>query len=256
MNTLCSSQSLPADVSRLLTIDIGNTAVKAALFEGEMLVRSAVCKELSALPVEQILAVSDVEGAVVCSVRGNADIVVAPLSRLGVPVVTLGPDTPLPISVCYDRRTIGPDRLAAACGVAAEGRAALIVDAGTAVTADLVAGLSLIGGNISPGLRLRFRSLNNFTSRLPLVEPDGTLPGFGTDTQTAIRAGVMRGLAAEILAEYNEARLNYNDLSLILTGGDAAILSPLLSEYGLKPVADSNAVGRGLVRIFNYNVSL
>lgn len=66
----------------------------------------------------------------------------------------------------------------------------------------------------------------------------------------------MRGLAAEILAEYNEAKLNYNDLSLILTGGDAAILSPLLSEYGLNPVADSNAVGRGLVRIFNYNVSL
>lgn len=243
-------------MSTILTIDIGNTAVKAALHEGERQLRYAVAGSLSAEPVEAMLASSPVDGVAICSVRDDDDAVRRPLAGLRVPVVSVTPEIPLPIEMDYNRHAIGPDRVAAACGVAAEGKATLVVDAGTAVTADLVHGTQFVGGNISPGLRLRFRSLHSFTSRLPLVGPDGRLPQFGFDTESAIRSGVMRGLAAEILAEFNAAKSIFKDLSLILTGGDAAIMLPLLAGHGLYPEVDSDVVGRGLVRIFNYNVSL
>jgi len=241
-------------VANILTIDIGNSAVKAVLYSGESRLCSVVTKSLAAGPVFSLLGMFRVEGIAVCSVRDDDGVIFDALAGAGCPVVKLGQDTPLPITVDYDRSTVGADRLAAACGVAAEGSASLIVDAGTAVTADLVSGLRFAGGNISPGLSLRFRALSHFTSKLPLVSSDGELPMFGHDTDTAIRAGVMRGLAAEILADFNGARALYNDLSLILTGGDAALLAKLLTEYGLNPVIDYDAVGRGLVRIFNYNV--
>ena len=243
-------------MSAILTIDIGNTAVKAALFRDGKLERSIAGHGLTSGPVESMLAFCSVDGVVVCSVRDDDADILAALGGVDCRVLTLDSHTPLPIAVDYDRSTLGVDRVAAACGVAEEGKASLVVDAGTAVTADVVVGNRLLGGNISPGLRLRFRSLNKFTSRLPLVDPNGSLPGFGRDTDTAIRAGVIRGLAAEILAYFNEARKIQNDLSLVLTGGDAALIRPILNEYGLDSVEDSETVGRGLVRIFNYNYDL
>lgn len=243
-------------MSAILTIDIGNTAVKAALFRDEKLERCVVSRGLSAKPAEAMLALCPVDGVAVCSVRDDDRELVSWLRNLDCRVLMLESGTPIPICVDYDRTTLGADRVAAACGVAEDGKASLVVDAGTAVTADLVVGNRFVGGNISPGLRLRFHALNDFTSRLPLVDIDGDVPEFGRDTDTAIRAGVMRGLASEILADFNEARKIQNDLSLILTGGDAALIRPLLNMYGLDTVTDSETVGRGLVRIFNYNVSL
>lgn len=241
-------------MAKILTIDIGNSAVKTFLYDGESRLCSVVTRSLSAGPVLSLLGLWQVDGIAVCSVRDDDGSIIDALASVGCPVILLDRDTPLPITVDYDRSSIGADRLAAACGVAARDAASLIVDAGTAVTSDLVTGMHFAGGNISPGISLRFRALSAFTSRLPLVSPAGELPMFGHDTATAIRAGVMRSVAAEILAEFNEARSLYNDLSLVLTGGDAALLANLLRDYGLRPVIDSDAVGRGLVRIFNYNV--
>jgi len=178
------------------------------------------------------------------------------LENAGVPVLRLTPDTPVPVGVEYgSRATLGADRLAAAVGVAGD-TPVLVVDAGTAVTIDLVAGNTFLGGNISPGLRLRFRSLNAFTSRLPLVGPEGELPEFGSDTVTAIRSGVMRGLAGELVAAYMTAQSRFGNIKMVLTGGDAAILQPMLAERGIDVESDPEAVGRGLVRIFNYNIEL
>ena len=153
----------------------------------------------------------------------------------------------------YDsRNTLGADRVAAAAG-AQTAMPTLVVDAGTAVTEDLVAEGRFLGGNISPGLSLRFRALNGYTSRLPLVGPDGELPDFGHDTVTAIRAGVLNGLLAEIRGVRDMAARRFGNVKILLTGGDAGILSGLLADEGIKVEVDLALVGRGLVRIFNYN---
>lgn len=242
------------DRRSILTVDVGNTAVKVAVFEGERLVQSIVGSADVVETVEAILPFCSVDGISCCSVAGDVDEIGSRLGCLGLPVICLTPSTPLPIEVEYSSRaTLGADRVAAAVGVAAQGMASIVVDAGTAVTVDIVADLCFKGGNISPGLRLRFRSLSEFTSRLPLVQPEGRLPLFGDDTETAIRAGVVRGLVSELDAAWRAARDLYANITMILTGGDASLLAPLLSQRGIDVSADAEAVGRGLVRIFNYN---
>lgn len=210
--------------------------------------------------VETMFDFYSVEGICLCCVGKDSGDVRAKVRECGLPLVELDHATPLPIEVEYDRATLGVDRVAAAAGVAGEGVASLVVDAGTAVTLDVIGGMRYLGGNISPGLKLRFRSLNEFTSRLPLVSPAGDLPLFGHDTDTAIRSGVVRGLIAEISDAWSmavaEAGNAYDNVNLILTGGDAPLLAPLLRRSGLNPVCDPEAVGRGLVRIFNHNIEL
>lgn len=240
----------------IMTVDIGNTAMKCAVFEGERLVRSVVCTEGGSDALFTLLGAGSVDGVSYCCVGEDCAGVAECLRRCGLPFMALGPETRLPVEVCYDsRRTLGVDRVAAAVGVAEPGETRLVVDAGTAVTVDFVSDMRFLGGNISPGLRLRFRSLHEFTSRLPLVSPEGDLPLFGRNTQTAIRAGVVRGLVSELADIFAAARFNYENIKMVLTGGDAAILFPLLVARGIDVVADSEAVGRGLVRIFNYNTS-
>lgn len=243
---------LKEELKTILTVDIGNTATKATVFEGERVIQSVVGNVRAAEAVDTLLTYNSVEGICVCCVGREDESLEERLAQEEVPVLRLTPETPLPIQVDYaSRATLGADRVAAAVGVADKG-SVLLVDAGTAVTLDLVEGGAFRGGNISPGLRLRFHSLHDFTSRLPLVGAQGDLPPFGYDTETAIRAGVMRGLVYEIAGTWRRAAEKYDDLKLILTGGDAAVLLPLLRDAGIGVETDPDAVGRGLVRIFNY----
>lgn len=243
----------------ILTIDIGNTMVKVSVFEDMRLIQSASGKVSSSHDllemVGSMLTYNSADGAAICSVgKEVADLIKMLNTEYDLPVVELGPSTPLPIEVCYgSRKTLGADRVAAAVGVSNPEFAVLVVDAGTAVTADLVADSRFLGGNISPGLLLRFRSLHDFTSRLPLIRPEGILDTFGHDTESAIRAGVLGGLLAEIENDFRNAQSLYPDARLVLTGGDADLLAPLLVARGLQPEIDAEAVGRGLVKVFNYN---
>lgn len=243
--------------STILTIDIGNTALKAAVYEGERLVQSVVSGVVSPEVPEALVTCNTFDGIAYCCVGDDSAGVGESLRGYGLPFLKLDAGTPLPIEVDYDSRgSLGVDRVAAAVGVASPCEAVLVADAGTAVTIDLVADGHFRGGNISPGLKLRFRSLNAFTSRLPLVGPEGELPVWGHDTTTAIRAGVVRGLVAELRAAFEAAAAGHDALRMTLTGGDAEILAPLLSQAGVPVSVDSQAVGRGLVRIFEYNKQL
>ncbi len=250
---------MTAPVSRrILTVDIGNTAVKCSLFEGEDLV--SVCAfrvaenavSLHEPELRQLALFAD--GAICCSVGNCEELMVMLETLFGDMLLVMDHSTPLPLAIDYRTPlTLGLDRIAAAVGAVVsdpEG-SMLIVDAGTAVTADLVSAGRFLGGNISPGLRLRFESLNRFTSKLPLVGVEGEIPQFGFNTETAIRAGVIGGLTAEIATLYEGAAQKYDDVKLIVAGGDASLLAERLAARGLNPIMDSSIVGRGLKAIYN-----
>lgn len=243
---------------RVLTVDIGNTSVKVGVFEGERLVRSVVGFSSGREAVSTMLTLNSVDGAAYCCVGDDSDDILGMMrDEFGMNVVALTPETRLPIRIEYGSRdTLGADRVAAAVGAARSDGAVLVVDAGTAVTSDIVADGVFAGGNISPGLKLRFRSLHEFTSRLPLVSPEGELDSFGHDTVTAIRAGVVNGLLSQLADDFNRASLEYDNLSMVLTGGDASFIAPMLESRGIPVVTDPETVGRGLVRIYNYNNDL
>lgn len=243
-------------MSVIFTADIGNTAAKGTVFDGERVLTTRVVDNADPDALFPIASDYNAEGAAFCIVGGSdGDFGARLRAELDIPVMELTPATGLPFKVEYSTpRTLGVDRVAAAAGVIHKyGGDALVVDAGTAVTADIVTGERFLGGNISPGLRLRFRSLNAFTAKLPLVRPEGKLGLWGEDTESAIRCGVVRGLVSEIAGTYFDIRRIYKDIQLIMTGGDADFLKPLIEEKGISCEVNHDLVGLGLVSIYNYN---
>lgn len=238
-----------------LAIDQGNSSAKVALFDGETLVSERRYEELVPADIAEIASTYRVSRAIYSSVRVEDTRLQDSVREIASKVVILDHNTPMPMAIDYATpATLGHDRIAAAVGAIYEapGRNCMVIDAGTAVTLDTVtADCHYRGGNISPGLRMRFEALHHFTSRLPLADIDGDRPLIGYDTVTAIRSGVMLGLAGEINYYIDRVSREFGgDLDVIITGGDAAVLSEYIDP---QPVIDENLLMKGLNRILLYN---
>jgi type III pantothenate kinase len=111
----------------------------------------------------------------------------------------------------------------------------LVVDAGTAITLDLLAGGRFHGGRILPGLGLSLRALAQHTAQLPTLCPQSCDMDFGNSTQECLLLGVTAGAAAAVDAALRDGRRRYPDLGLLLTGGDAPLLQARLGQGELVP---------------------
>jgi type III pantothenate kinase len=139
----------------------------------------------------------------------------------------------LPLEVAIESpERVGLDRLlnaVAARSRLAPGQAGILVDAGSAVTVDLVDERGAFrGGAIFPGLRLMARSLHDYTAQLPLVEPARLVPPPGTSTRTAIECGITYAWAGGVETLWSALATQYPSHVLFVTGGDAAILTSAL----------------------------
>lgn len=160
----------------------------------------------------------------------------------------------LPIINKYKSKTIGLDRLAAVVGATKifPSSNVLSIDIGSAVTYDFINYRNeFIGGNISPGLQLRFNSLNDYTKNLPLLEPKNINYFLGNTTNQAIIAGVQKGLEFEIGLYISELSKEYSDLKVILSGGDSYFFAEKI-KYSI--FAEPNLVAIGLNEILKYNI--
>lgn len=247
-------------MARILTIDQGNSSAKAVVWHDGVVEDSARCFDMNIENLLPLLERGELDGCAYCSVGHKDAKFLETLRRLiEGDLLVLTPATPLPIEVRYaSRATLGNDRVAAAAGAASlyPGEGALVVDAGTAVTIDVIDEKGCFhGGNIAPGLRLRLSSLHEATSQLPLVDPSGEVPGFGHDTVTAIRSGVVGGMVSEIADAFSRAASLYGCRRIVLAGNDGPILLPLLEQRALPAVMQPNLVGIGLLSVFRYNTS-
>ncbi|MCJ2379753.1 type III pantothenate kinase [Parabacteroides sp. AGMB00274] len=164
-------------------------------------------------------------------------------------------DVRLPITIKYKTpHTLGKDRIAAVVGAyyLQPNRNILIIDAGTCITYELLeASGSYLGGNISPGMTTRFKALNDYTKKLPLVNEREEVPCWGTCTEDAIRAGVVNGIVFEMDGYIDKAKELYSDVLVFLTGGHSFYFESRLKNFIF---ADINLVLTGLNRILEYNV--
>ena len=120
----------------------------------------------------------------------------------------------------------------------------LIIDAGTCITYDFInAKGHYKGGAISPGIHLRYQALHNLTANLPLLEVQMPETIVGDRTETAIHSGVMMGIVKEIDGVIDQYQSDFNVDIVILTGGDAEILSKRLKN---SIFAHSNFLMEGL----------
>ena len=234
-----------------LLLDIGNTAIKIALADNEKLLTVASQAALTDDVLQSLTQTGKPDMAVVASVRKDRDDVKKQLQAYVKKVLFCTPAMPLPVRNLYATPgTLGFDRLAAAAGAHAlfPQRDCMIIDCGTAITIDFLNRQGeFSGGNISPGLQMRFKALHCFTERLPMGAVTGSVAPVGTTTQEAIEAGVVQGIVHE-LDGYIQA---YPVATTIFTGGDAIYFAkriknpifvvPNLNFTGLAKIADYNA---------------
>jgi type III pantothenate kinase len=237
-----------------LVIDIGNSTVKTGCFNKGEMISSALEVDFTTQRAAELVRRYHVRKCILSSVR-DPDETLMEFLRNNVPFfIDLSHTTPLPFKNLYHTpERLGKDRIAAAAGAYAAypGTHALIIDMGTAITLDILTSRGeYAGGNISPGLMMRFRALHAFTSRLPMLEKDEFSAHPGTDTRSAIISGVQKGILYEINGYIDHFSETYPDLKVILTGGDAEFFADKLK----KPIIlIPNLVLDGLNFILDYN---
>ncbi|QQS49992.1 MAG: type III pantothenate kinase [Bacteroidota bacterium] len=240
-----------------LTIDIGNTQVKIALFLGNKIVSSMQIQELTSETIGNILKKYPQTDKCILSASGLIPEGTVEELKKHIPYfMQFNHQSALPFISKYETpASIGLDRLAAVAGCIDEfkDKNVLIIDAGTAITFEFKNKHNeYLGGTISSGLRMRFKALNAYTEKLPLLEPLSHTELFGKNTQDAIVSGVVNGMVYEITGVIENFEKIYDNLTVILTGGDAHFF-----EIKLKKTIFvlPNLVTSGLNTILNYNAS-
>ena len=203
-----------------LIADIGNTLVKTAVFSGNEMIFEQHSTVIEEALIENLVQTFPVRKAIISSVGSDPEKYLTILKEKLEYIILPDHTTPLPIiNLYHSPETLGFDRLAAATGAhfLFPHTNLLIIDAGTAITIDLVSEAGEFrGGNISPGLDIRFKALKTFTNRLPLVDRDGDICLTGKTTEEAVRSGVWNGILYELDGYIDSYKQEYENLKVIL----------------------------------------
>jgi type III pantothenate kinase len=238
-----------------LVVDVGNTLVKFAVFKDGHLIHK-INFELSEFKMQYKALKKEfpkVRSGIISSV-GSLSKTQIEIIEDDLTVIQFNSDIKLPFKNCYKTpTTLGEDRIALVCGAVHQfpDKNVLIVDAGTCITYDFITDKNdYLGGAISPGIRLRYKSLNNLTANLPLLGTSQPKTITGNSTESSIHSGVVFGVIKEIDGVMDHYLEKYLDLTIILTGGDGKFLSNQLKN---SIFANSNFLLEGLNYILDYN---
>jgi len=223
-----------------LVIDIGNTLTKVAVCENDNLTKTEVFTNIEIKELEQLIAGHHIDKVIIASVKKSSESWEHDLAALIPVVVYFNRDMFGPVKNHYaSPQTLGLDRLAAMIGVyyLYPHTSTLVIDGGTCITYDyLDAAGNYYGGSISPGLNMRYKALNYYTSALPLLNADEQFNrAFGNDTPGAIQSGVQNGIKHELTGFIESYRVNQPKLNIVLTGGDGIFFDTLLKNSIFAP---------------------
>jgi len=239
-----------------LIIDIGNTATKYSVYSEEKEILGLRMPDADIDVIKELRYNYPTIKHAILSATGEVPEAFESYVQNHIPYyLRFNQQTPIPFKSHYKtQHTLGLDRIAAVAGALKlyTKKDVLIIDAGTAITYDFVdAEENYLGGNISPGLAIRFKALHDYTHKLPLLEPVDLTSLTGTTTEEAIQNGVINGIVHEIEGTIEQFRLNYKNLTVLLTGGDAQFFDNKLKKTIF---VVQNLVSTGLNTILNYNV--
>lgn len=217
-----------------LVIDVGNTRMKYAFFDGKRLVEMKCGVEDLVRDVEKYKKKGERISLLLSGSGVISDVMRSLLMEMTDEGMEICPGMPLPLPIAYATpETLGIDRVAVCLGALQlyPGRPLLVIDSGTCVTFNYVNEEGVfIGGNISPGIGMRFRGLHEFTARLPLVEADMVYGGVGRTTREAILNGVLDGMLFEIEGYVRSFLKSEPQGVVALTGGGSVFLEGKLPE--------------------------
>ncbi len=240
----------------ILAIDVGNTRIKAAVFEAATVLEGFVFMKTELQKnIQNILKKYEkVSHFVVSSVSDVEKQSFSAFENL-VKVHFVSHNDSFPFVNCYKTpKTLGIDRMVNAAGATLQfpNQNRLVIDAGTCVTYDFIdESNNYLGGAISPGLQLRYAALHNFTAKLPLLELKNPEHLIGNSTAESIHSGVVNGLVCEIDGFINQYKAQYSNFIIILTGGDTEFLAKRLKNTIF---ANSNFLLESLNQTFQYKI--
>jgi type III pantothenate kinase len=233
-------------IRKLLCLDLGNSSLKAMTWldgeAGEPIALAGDCTAAWMTELGPLLSAAG-DRAALCSVRPSlADPLAARLLAADVELVHIRGDSQVPFPVAVQsRETLGADRLCNAAAAWAAGLApALIIDAGTAMTADLVDGSGVFrGGAILPGAALSLKAMAGGGEQLRVTPPGWPDSPWGADTDRALAAGAHWGQLAAAEGLTRRYRREWGaEAPVILTGGGAADLAERWLEGAHQLVPD------------------
>ncbi len=235
-----------------LVVDIGNTRIKAAVFDKEELVRLWIFEEFTKTQVADIQSYFPISQAIVSDTGKSTSFE----ALEDIPYHVLSSELKLPIAIYYHTpNTLGADRLAGVVGAQTlfPDQNNLVIDMGTCITFDVVDKNGIYqGGAILPGVSMKFKALHTYTYKLPLlhIENDTVVDFIGKDTKSSIYSGVMNGTLCEIEGFVNKYQAVYTSLNVIFTGGDSIYFE---KRVNFQNFVSANLLLIGLNKILNIN---
>lgn len=236
-----------------LCLDFGNTLQKAAVMADSEIMEFFSKAKITVEDLKKLYYSYVIQGTILSSVVNVDDEVIDFLQKQS-DFIQLSYQTPLPIQIRLEHpERTGADLIAACVGARhiANQQNILIIQAGTCITHQWLTAEGVFeGGSISPGIAMRFKSLHQYTAKLPLITKKPIQKIMGKNTEEAILAGVIYGVSAEI----NQIIQYYRHIDVkmlcFLCGGDANFLE----NYIKFPIfANSNLVLKGLNYILDYH---
>lgn len=241
-----------------LCFDFGNTRLKCAALYGGIIKEVFAIENDSNETIQQLINKYQPQKTILSSViehNINLEKILSASSRFH----KLSYQTKLPFTTPVGKpETIGSDRLAlsAAAVYFHPQKNNLVIGLGSCITYNFINKYNqFLGGSISPGMEMRFRSLQTFTATLPLIQPDPiaigwNFPLIGYDTKTNILSGVLLGMAKEIDGIIDAYAEKFSNFNVLLTGGDTAYFARHLKS---KIFVDPDLIFKGLYAISEYN---
>jgi len=215
-------------VERLdLIVDLGNSYVKFCFAtQGVLGEKHSISNHDALITLEKELEKVKLDAIILSSTASEEQtkLVLGFLESKG-DVHYLSPKSELIFEMAYQTPgTLGLDRIAnmSAAAVLFPGVSSLVIDIGTCITYDVLSGGAIYcGGAITPGWRMRLKSMNDYSARLPFFETLDSKIFPGKSTEDSLKSGVFYGILGEIHQFINETEQSFGEVKVLITGGDA-----------------------------------
>ena len=237
-----------------LVLDFGNTRIKTAVFEGTNLKENRIFNSEAEL-LTNLDSFQTIKNCLIGSVT-NDHAKASELLSSKFKTIVFKANTPIPLQNLYKSAlTLGSDRIAASVGAWSlfPSQNVLTIDAGTCIKYNFVNKTNdYLGGAISPGIPMRLKAMNYYTQALPLIETDKSYEKLiGQNTAESLLGGALLASACEVDGMIDRYKDQYEDLQVVVTGGDADYLCKQLKN---RFFADQLLLLKGLNTILNYNL--
>lgn len=236
-----------------LCLDFGNTRQKCGVFQGEVLKEIIILEHPAVNGIRRLIDIYKPSRSILASViehDANIEKVLSEHSRFH----KLGINSKIPFTISVSKpETVGTDRLALAAAAVKfySGKNNLVIGLGSCITYNFINKYGqFLGGSISLGKEMRFKALNTFTAKLPLISAEWDFPLIGYDTKTNILSGVILGMAKEIDGIIDSYKERFGNFNVLLTGGDAPYFARHLKN---EIFADPELIFKGLYAISENN---